>query len=46
MLLAAMQDALTLMAHVNPEDCPSYQQLLGEEAHLRLAEEACNALLR
>jgi hypothetical protein len=45
-LLNLLQEALTLVAHENPEDCPSYHQLLGEEAHSRLADEVSAAILR
>jgi len=41
-----LQEALTLVAHVNPEDCPNYHELLGEEAHTQLAEEVNAAILR
>ena len=41
-----MQDALTLLAHDNPVDCPSYQQLLGEDAHAQLAASVNAAILR
>ena len=40
------QDALTLVAHVNPEECPSYQQLLGGGALQNLAREANACIIR
>lgn len=44
--LCCLQDALTLVAHNNPADCPSYQQLLGEEAHSQLAAAVNAAVLK